>query len=88
MKSESPLGPRIRAMRLSRQLSLAEVAAGTGVSEATMSRSGRDGYVCACPSLATAPKSSAPAVVPKAMFLTIPSLVLSIIARRLGELCP
>ena len=38
MKSESPLGPRIRAMRLSRQLSLAEVAAGTGVSEATMSR--------------------------------------------------
>ncbi len=32
------LGPRLRALRLSRQLSLAEVAAGTGVSEATMSR--------------------------------------------------
>lgn len=38
MKPESTLGPRIRALRLSRQLSLAEVAAGTGVSEATMSR--------------------------------------------------
>ena len=38
MKLESTLGPRIRALRLSRQLSLAEVAAGTGVSEATMSR--------------------------------------------------
>lgn len=38
MKPESDLGPRIRALRLSRQLSLAEVAAGTGVSEATMSR--------------------------------------------------
>ena len=38
MKSDSDLGPRIRALRLSRQLSLAEVAAGTGVSEATMSR--------------------------------------------------
>lgn len=34
----APLGPRLRALRLSRQLSLAEVAAGTGVSEATMSR--------------------------------------------------
>lgn len=32
------LGPRIRALRLARHLSLAEVAAGTGVSEATMSR--------------------------------------------------
>lgn len=38
MIPESNLGPRIRALRLSRQLSLAEVAAGTGVSEATMSR--------------------------------------------------
>ena len=38
MKTDSDLGPRIRALRLSRQLSLAEVAAGTGVSEATMSR--------------------------------------------------
>jgi transcriptional regulator with XRE-family HTH domain len=38
MKPESDLGPRIRALRLSRQLSLAEVAAGTGLSEATMSR--------------------------------------------------
>lgn len=39
MKQDSPnLGQRIRALRLSRQLSLAEVAAGTGVSEATMSR--------------------------------------------------
>lgn len=34
----TPLGPRLRTLRLSRQLSLAEVAAGTGVSEATMSR--------------------------------------------------
>lgn len=32
------LGPRLRALRQSRQLSLAEVALGTGVSEATMSR--------------------------------------------------
>lgn len=32
------LGPRIRALRLARGLSLADVAAGTGVSEATMSR--------------------------------------------------
>lgn len=32
------LGPRIRSLRLARGLSLAEVAAGTGVSEATMSR--------------------------------------------------
>lgn len=39
MKQDSPdLGPRIRALRLARQLSLAELAAGTGVSEATMSR--------------------------------------------------
>lgn len=34
----SGLGPRIRALRLGRQLSLAEVAVETGVSEATMSR--------------------------------------------------
>ena len=32
------LGLKIRSLRLARQLSLAEVAAGTGVSEATMSR--------------------------------------------------
>lgn len=39
MKQDSPdLGPKIRTLRLSRQLSLAEVALGTGVSEATMSR--------------------------------------------------
>lgn len=38
MKPETHLGPRIRALRLARQLSLAEVAAETGVSEATMSR--------------------------------------------------
>lgn len=33
-----PIGPRIRALRLERRLSLAELAQGTGVSEATMSR--------------------------------------------------
>lgn len=38
MKPDSNLGARIRALRLSRQLSLAEVAMGVGVSEATMSR--------------------------------------------------
>lgn len=38
MKPDSDLGPRIRALRQTRRLSLAEVAAGTGVSEATMSR--------------------------------------------------
>lgn len=38
MKPDSNLGTRIRALRLSRQLSLAEVAMGVGVSEATMSR--------------------------------------------------
>lgn len=39
MIPETPnLGPRIRSLRLARHLSLAEVAAGTGVSEATMSR--------------------------------------------------
>ena len=39
MKPEpTDLGPRIRALRLARGLSLAEVASGTGVSEATMSR--------------------------------------------------
>lgn len=38
MKPDSDLGPRIRALRLKRQLSLADVAAETGVSEATMSR--------------------------------------------------
>ena len=32
------LGPKIRALRLQRQLSLADLAASTGVSEATMSR--------------------------------------------------
>ena len=39
MKTEpNDLGPRIRALRLAQGLSLAEVASGTGVSEATMSR--------------------------------------------------
>lgn len=39
MKQDSPsLGPRIRALRLERGLSLAETAVATGVSEATMSR--------------------------------------------------
>jgi len=38
MKPDSTLGARIRTLRLARQLSLAEVAAETGVSEATMSR--------------------------------------------------
>lgn len=39
MKPDTPdLAPKIRALRLARRLSLAEVAAGTGVSEATMSR--------------------------------------------------
>lgn len=33
-----PLGPRIRALRLARGLSLADLAAQTGVSEATLSR--------------------------------------------------
>lgn len=38
VKEITQLGSRIRALRLSRQLSLADLAAGTGVSEATMSR--------------------------------------------------
>ena len=39
MKADATdLGPRLRALRLARGLSLAEVATGTGVSEATMSR--------------------------------------------------
>lgn len=39
MKQDTPnLAPRIRALRTARGLSLAEVAAGSGVSEATMSR--------------------------------------------------
>jgi transcriptional regulator with XRE-family HTH domain len=39
MKQDSPdLGPKIRRLRTARGLSLAEVAAGSGVSEATMSR--------------------------------------------------
>lgn len=33
-----PLGPRIRALRLAKGLSLADLAAQTGVSEATLSR--------------------------------------------------
>jgi len=35
---KSQIGPRIRALRLERRLSLAELAGDTGVSEATMSR--------------------------------------------------
>lgn len=37
-RAASPLGSRIRALRLDRGLSLAQLAAATGVSEATMSR--------------------------------------------------
>lgn len=45
------LGPRIRALRLARGLSLAEVAGGTGVSEATMSRIETGGSQVSAPHL-------------------------------------
>lgn len=49
--SETPLGPRLRALRLARGVSLAELARATGVSEATMSRIETGSSVVSAPHL-------------------------------------